>query len=126
MITVRKRDKKGRPFITQDVNEKLYLRYACFQKRDVSALVSSKHSKEKLKTLLAKPKDLWIFHCCGFKVIDSYFNPGKFTKPMGHTINIVKTEKNGKTIVLAIVEKLTNYLRCISLIEINVRIGLMK
>ena len=69
-----KKGQKGTSFYYEDINEKLYLRYACFQKGDVSVLVSSKHSEEKLKTLLAKPKDLWVFHCCGFKVLDSYFN----------------------------------------------------
>ena len=66
---------EGSSFYYSDVKKQLYLRYARFQKGDVSALVSSKYSIEKLKTLLSKPKDLWIFHCCGFKVLDSYFNP---------------------------------------------------
>ena len=65
---------EGSSFYYSDVKENLYLRYARFQKGNGSALVSSKHSKEKLKKLLAKPKDLWIFHCCGFTVLDSYFH----------------------------------------------------
>ena len=69
-----KQGREGVSFYYSDVKNKLYLRYARFQKGDVSTLASSKHSKEKLKKLLAKPKDLWIFHCCGFKVLDSYFN----------------------------------------------------
>ena len=69
-----KQGQEGVSFYYSDVKNNLYLRYASFQKGDVSTLASSKHSKEKLKKLLAKPKDLWIFHCCGFKVLDSYFN----------------------------------------------------
>ena len=69
-----KKGVEGTSFYYSNVQKNLHLRYARFQKGDVSALVSSKHSQKKLKALLGKPKDLWIFHCCGFKILDSYFN----------------------------------------------------
>ena len=67
-----------------------------FQKGDVSTLVSSKHSKEKLKKLLAKPKDLWIFHCCGFQVLDSYFNRWEMQEVKGSHYQYSNDKKNWK------------------------------
>ena len=87
---------EGSSFYYSDVKNKFYLRYARFQKGDVSALVSSKHSREKLKTLLSKPKDLWIFHCCGFKVIDSYFNPWQIHRVDGSHYQHSNDGKNWK------------------------------
>ena len=46
-----KQGREGVSFYYSDVKNKLYLRYARFQKGDVSTLASSKHSKEKLKKL---------------------------------------------------------------------------
>ena len=66
------------------------------KKGDVSVLVSSKHSKEKLKTLLAKPKDLWIFHCCGFQVLDSYFNRWQIQEVKGSHFQYSNDKKNWK------------------------------
>ena len=68
-----KKAREGKSFYYENKKRDLYLRYAKFRTGDLSALVSSKHSKEKLQNLLAKPKDLWLFHCCGFKVQDFYF-----------------------------------------------------
>ena len=45
-----KQGQEGLSFYYSDVKQKLYLRYARFRKGCVSALVSTKHSKEKLKT----------------------------------------------------------------------------
>ena len=125
-ITMKKREtgQEGVSFYYSDVKQKLYLRYARFQKGDVSTLVSSKHSKEKLKKLLAKPKDLWIFHCCGFQVLDSYFNRWQMQEVKGSHYQYSNDKKTGKTIVWVMMKKLINYLRCISLTETNVRIGL--
>ena len=109
-----KKGQEGVSFYYSDGKHKLYLRYARFQKGDVSALVSSKHSKEKLKKLLAKPKDLWIFHCCGFQVLILILIVGKCRRSKGHTINIVMIKKTGKTIIWAMMKKLINYLRCTS------------
>ena len=65
---------RGKSYYYHDNQSSLHLRYAIFMLGDVSALATSKYSIEKLKLLLSKPKDLWIFHCCGFKIIDSCFN----------------------------------------------------
>ena len=99
---------EGVSFYYSDVKHKLYLRYARFQKGDVSALVSSKHSKEKLKKLLAKPKDLWIFHCCGFKVLDSYFNLWETHEANGSHYQYSNDKKNWKDYSLGNDEKIDN------------------
>ena len=78
-----KKGMEGVSFYYSNVELALHLRYARFQKGDVSALVSSKHSEERIKTLLGKPKHLWIFHCCGFKVLDFYFNCWEIPKGKG-------------------------------------------
>ena len=67
---------------------------------------SSKHSKEKLKTLLAKPKDLWIFHCCGFQVLDSYFNRWQIQEVKGSHFQYSNDEKNWKDYSLGDDEKI--------------------
>jgi len=91
-----KQGQEGVSFYYSDGKQKLYLRYARFQEGDISALVSSKHSKEKLEKLLAKPKDLWIFHCCGFKVLDSYFNRWEMEEVKGSHYQHSKDGKNWK------------------------------
>ena len=103
-----KQGREGVSFYYSDVKRKLYLRYARFQKGDVSALVSSKHSKEKLKKLLAKPKDLWIFHCCGFKVLDSYFNLWETHKASGSYYQYSNDKKNWIDYCLGNDEKIDN------------------
>ena len=103
-----KQGREGVSFYYSDVKHKLYLRYARFQKGDVSALVSSKHSKEKLKKLLAKPKDLWIFHCCGFKVLDSYFNLWETHKASGSYYQYSNDKKNWIDYSLGNDEKIDN------------------
>ncbi len=89
-----KQGQEGVSFYYSDGKQNLYLRYARFQEGDISALVSSKHSKEKLEKLLAKPKDLWIFHCCGFKVLDSYFNRWEMQEVKGSHYQHSKDGKN--------------------------------
>jgi hypothetical protein len=89
-----KKGQEGVSFYYSDVKNNLYLRYARFLKGDVSALASSKHSKEKLKKLLAKPKNLWIFHCCGFRVLDSYFNRWEMQEVKGSHYQHSKDGKN--------------------------------
>ena len=103
-----KQGREGVSFYYSDVKHKLYLRYARFQKGDVSALVSSKHSKEKLKELLAKPKDLWIFHCCGFQVLDSYFNLWEMREVNGSHYQYSNDKKNWKDYSLGNDEKIDN------------------
>ena len=89
-----KQGQEGVSFYYSDLKQILYLRYARFQEGDVSALVSSKHSKEKLEKLLAKPKDLWIFHCCGFQVIDSFFNRWEMKEIKGSHYQYSNDKKN--------------------------------
>ena len=101
-----KQGQEGVSFYYSDVKQKLYLRYARFQKGDVSALVSSKHPKEKLEKLLAKPKDLWIFHCCGFQVIDSYFNCWEMHEIIGSHYQYSNDKKNWKDYNLGDDEKI--------------------
>tara|TARA_E500000178_G_C17002031_1_gene746184 strand:- start:1446 stop:2021 length:576 start_codon:yes stop_codon:yes gene_type:complete len=91
-----KQGQEGVSFYYSDGKQKLYLRYARFQEGDISALVSSKHSKEKLEKLLAKPKDLWIFHCCGFQVLDSYFNRWEMQEVRGSHYQHSTDGKNWK------------------------------
>ena len=91
-----KQGQEGLSFYYSDVKQRLYLRHARFRKGSVSALVSSKHSKEKLKTLLAKPKDLWIFHCCGFQVLDFYFNRWKMQDVKGSHYQYSNDKKDWK------------------------------
>ncbi|GIR49859.1 MAG: hypothetical protein CM15mP58_19560 [Burkholderiaceae bacterium] len=79
-------------FYYSDVKQKLYLRYARFQKGMFPHWYQVNIQK-KIKKLLAKPKDLWIFHCCGFQVLDSYFNRWEMQESKGHTINIVMIKK---------------------------------
>ncbi|MDA9689514.1 hypothetical protein N9V13_03765 [Betaproteobacteria bacterium] len=101
-----RQSEEGVSFYYADVKHKLYLRYARFRKGDVSALVSSKHSKEKLKKLLAKPKDLWIFHCCGFKVLDSYFNRWEMREVKGSHYQYSNDKRNWKDYILGDDEKI--------------------
>ena len=101
-----KRGQEGVSFYYSDGKQKLYLRYARFQKGDVSVLVSSKHSKEKLKSLLAKPKDLWVFHCCGFQVLDSYFNRWQIQEVKGSHFQYSNDKKNWKDYCLGDHEKI--------------------
>ena len=103
-----KQGKEGVSFYYSDVKQKLYLRYARFREGNVSALVSSKHSKEKLKTLLAKPKDLWIFHCCGFQVLDSYFNRWQIQEVKGSHFQYSNDKKNWIDYSLGNDEKIDN------------------
>ena len=101
-----KQGQEGVSFYYSDAKQKLYLRYARFQKGDTSALVSSKNSKEKLGKLLAKPKDLWIFHCCGFQVLDSYFNRWKMQEVKGSHYQFSNDKKNWKDYNLGDDEKI--------------------
>ena len=101
-----KQGQEGVSFYYSDLKQILYLRYASFQKGDVSALVSSKHSKEKLEKLLAKPKDLWIFHCCGFQVIDSFFNRWEMKEIKGSHYQYSNDNKNWKDYNLGDDEKI--------------------
>ena len=103
-----KQGQEGVSFYYSDLKHNLYLRYARFQKGDVSTLVSSKHSKEKLKKLLAKPKDLWIFHCCGFKVLDSYFNRWETQETKGSHYQYSNDKKNWKDYSMGDDEKIDN------------------
>ena len=101
-----KQGQEGVSFYYSDLKQILYLRYARFQKGDVSALVSSKHSKEKLEKLLAKPKDLWIFHCCGFQVIDTFFNRWEMKEIKGSHYQYSNDNKNWKDYNLGDDEKI--------------------
>ena len=101
-----KQGREGVSFYYSDAKQKLYLRYARFQKGDTSALVSSKHSKEKLGKLLAKPKDLWIFHCCGFQVIDTFFNRWEMKEIKGSHYQYSNDNKNWKDYNLGDDEKI--------------------
>ena len=101
-----KQGQEGVSFYYSDLKQILYLRYASFQKGDVSALVSSKHSKEKLEKLLAKPKDLWIFHCCGFQVIDTFFNRWEMKEIKGSHYQYSNDNKNWKDYNLGDDEKI--------------------
>ncbi len=101
-----KQGQEGVSFYYSDGKQNLYLRYARFQEGDISALVSSKHSKEKLEKLLAKPKDLWIFHCCGFKVLDSYFNRWEMQEVKGSHYQHSKDGKNWEDYSLGIDKKI--------------------
>ena len=101
-----KRGQEGVSFYYSDGKQNLYLRYARFQEGDISALVSSKHSKEKLEKLLAKPKDLWIFHCCGFQVLDSYFNRWQMQEVRGSHYQHSTDGKNWKDYSLGDNEKI--------------------
>ena len=58
-----KQGQEGVSFYYSDVKHKLYLRYARFQKGDVSVLVSSKHSKEKLNISSSVDKNLHDAFC---------------------------------------------------------------
>ena len=73
---------KGRGFYYKNAAKKLYLRFAVFEKGNLTALVFSKHSLKKIKKLLSKPKPLWINCCFGFKVIatEFYFVDKSFCK----------------------------------------------
>ena len=66
---------EGRGFYYESKKNNLYLRFAVFKTGNLTALVSSQHSLKKIKKLLSKSKPLLINRCCGFRVLETEFQP---------------------------------------------------